>query len=183
MILAKLSGLQKIFAQLQAGQYLPLKKLFVKVSAVRWRDCQQISLRKSPKLLCDGTDTHRITECKFDLFLEFIYQSGNRPWIWVWTRGSTTTNIQNHIVLFYHHVYLTATFSDDVFKYATHCKDQITVLLNLKVLFFLTKVNKNADRNCLIEYLQQESSEIMSLIFLSLYYFKILRCKSTLQYD
>lgn len=27
MILAKLSGLQKIFTQLQAGQYLPLKKL------------------------------------------------------------------------------------------------------------------------------------------------------------
>lgn len=65
MILAKLSGLQKIFAQLQAGQYLPVKKFFVKVSAVCWRDCQQEKPQK-----CWARKR------KFNL--EFIYQSGNR---------------------------------------------------------------------------------------------------------
>lgn len=57
MILAKLSGLQKIFAQLQAGPVSAYKKklLFVKVSAVRQRERKQILTRQRHGVPCDGT--------------------------------------------------------------------------------------------------------------------------------
>lgn len=67
MILAKLSGLQKIFAQLQAGPVSAYKKklLFVKVSAVRQRERKQILTRQrhGVRVMAHGAAASLHTSC------------------------------------------------------------------------------------------------------------------------
>lgn len=77
MILAKLSGLQKIFAQLQAEQYLPLKKFSLSRCLQPGEDtANRSSLRQSPgRLLWWHRDPRHHPMPSFYPFLEFIYRS------------------------------------------------------------------------------------------------------------